>query len=149
MLKFFWYCVSRTQAALLQSRGLREGRALFMDQCGRIRLILQENGLKQKELAAQLGVSEGYISKLLRDPDIGISQTLAALAEEKYGYSARWLLTGQGPKLRAGGVRELSELHRRAIARLERLDERQVRAVLAFIRSLEEVEGLFGGEEGR
>ena len=26
-----------------------------MNQCGRIRLILQENNLKQKELAAQLG----------------------------------------------------------------------------------------------
>lgn len=118
-----------------------------MDQCGRIKVILQENQLKQKELAAQLGVTEGYISKLLRDPNIGLSQTLAALVEEKYGYSARWLLTGQGPKLRTGGGRAPSELHQRAILQLEQLDEGQVRAVLAFIRSLKEVEGLFGGSD--
>ena len=60
-----------------------------MNQCGRIRLILQENNLKQKELAAQLGVTESYVSKLLHDPAIRLSQPLAALVEEKYGYCAR------------------------------------------------------------
>ena len=71
-----------------------------MDQCGRIRLILGENGLKQRQLAAGLGVTESYISKLLRDPGIRLSPSLAALVEERYGYRAQWLLTGQGPKLR-------------------------------------------------
>ena len=112
-----------------------------MDQCGRIRLILKENGLKQRQLAAGLGVTESYISKLLRDPGIRLSPSLAALVEERYGYRAQWLLTGQGPKLRQarGQQGELSELHQRALARLEKLDPWQLRAVLAFVDSLEEV----------
>ena len=91
-----------------------------MDQCGRIRLILKENGLKQRQLAAGLGVTESYISKLLRDPGIRLSPSLAALVEERYGYRAQWLLTGQGPKLRQarGQPGDLSELHQRALARL-------------------------------
>ena len=112
-----------------------------MDQCGRIRLILKENGLKQRQLAAGLGVTESYISKLLRDPGIRLSPSLAALVEERYSYRAQWLLTGQGPKLRQarGQQGELSELHQRALARLEKLDPWQLRAVLAFVDSLEEV----------
>lgn len=113
-----------------------------MNQCGRIRLILQENHLKQKELAAQLGVTESYVSKLLRDPAIRLSQPLAALVEEKYGYCARWLLTGQEPKKRPQNHRGSSRLHQQAIAQLEELNEGQLRAVLAFLRSLKEVEDL-------
>lgn len=54
-----------------------------MNQCDRLKLILQENHLKQKQLAAELGITESYISKLLKDPDIRLSQSLAALIEEK------------------------------------------------------------------
>ena len=63
-----------------------------MNQCDRLKLILQENHLKQKQLAAELGITESYISKLLKDPDIRLSQSLAALIEEKYGYRADWIL---------------------------------------------------------
>ena len=115
-----------------------------MDQCERIRLILEENHLKQRQFAAGIGVTESYVSKLLKDPDIRLSQTLAALVEERYGYSAQWLLEGREPKLRqADRTGELSELHRRALARLEKMDLWQVRAVLAFIDSLEEVQRCF------
>ena len=56
-----------------------------MNQCERIKLILQENQLKQKQLASEIGVTESYISKLLKDPNIRLSQSLATLIEEKYG----------------------------------------------------------------
>ena len=56
-----------------------------MNQCDRIKLILQENKLKQKQLAAEISVTESYISKLLKDPDIKLSHSLAMLIEEKYG----------------------------------------------------------------
>lgn len=119
-----------------------------MDQCGRIRLIIQENKLKQRQFAAAIGVTEGYVSKLLREPDIRLSQPLAALIESRYGYSARWVLTGEGPKQRpAEGAGEPSPLRRKVLARLEGLDDRQLRAVLAFLDSLEEVERCFS-EDG-
>ena len=42
----------------------------------RIRLIISENGLKQKEFAQSLQVTESYISKLLRD-ESGVSHSTA------------------------------------------------------------------------
>ena len=53
----------------------------------RIRLIISENGLKQKEFAQSIQVTESYISKLLRD-ESGVSHSTATLIEERYGYSA-------------------------------------------------------------
>lgn len=112
-----------------------------MNQCDRIRLILQENGLKQKELAAEIGVTESYISKLLKNPGIRISYPLAALIEEKYDYNAEWVLYGTGEKLKqVSKNKTLSELHQKALAQLEKMNDNQIKAVLAFIHSLEEIE---------
>lgn len=110
----------------------------------RIKLILQENNLKQKELASELGVSESYISMMLKKPDINLSNSLAALIEEKYGYNADWVLNGIEPKLKQiSKNRTLSEIHQKALAQLEKMNDEQVKAVIAFINSLDEVEKLF------
>lgn len=115
-----------------------------MNQCDRIKQILQENKLKQKELAAQLGVTESYISKLLKDPEIRLSRSLAALIEEKYDYSMEWVLYGAEPKLKqVSKNKALSELHQKALAQLEKMNDSQIKAVLAFIYSLEEIEKNF------
>ncbi len=112
-----------------------------MNQCDRIRQILKENKLKQKELASVIGVTESYISKLLKDPDIRLSQSLAVLIEEKYGYNAEWVLNGTEPKLKQiSKDKSLSEIHQKALAQLEKMNDEQVKAVLAFINSLDELE---------
>lgn len=112
-----------------------------MNQCDRIKIILQENHLKQKQLAYEIGVTESYISKLLKDPNIRLSQPLATLIEEKYGYNADWILTGKEPKLKQiSKNRALSSLHQKALSRLEKMSDDQVKAVLAFINSLDDVE---------
>lgn len=116
-----------------------------MNQCDRIRQILKENNLKQKQFASVIGVTESYISKLLKDPDIGLSQSLAVLIEEKYGYSADWVLNGTEPKLKLISKNtSLSELHQKALAQLEKMNDEQVKAVLAFINSLDELEKNLG-----
>lgn len=110
----------------------------------RIKLILQENNLKQKELASELGVSESYISMMLKKPDINLSNSLAALIEEKYGYNADWVLNGTEPKLKQiSKNRTLSEIHQKALAQLEKMNDQQVKAVITFINCLDEVEELF------
>lgn len=115
-----------------------------MNQCDRLKLILQENKLKQKQLAAELGVTESYISKLLKAPDIRLSQSLATLIEEKYGYHADWILNGKNPKLKQISKNKgLSELHQKALAQLEKMNDEQVKAVLAFINSLDDIEKSF------
>lgn len=110
-----------------------------MDLSERVRLILKENHLKQKELAKELGVTESYISAILNHRNTNVSQALATLVEEKYGYSSQWVLTGTEPKLKlAGKNRTLSAIHQRAILQLEQLSQEQIQAVLAFIKYLEE-----------
>lgn len=119
-----------------------------MNQCARIKLILQENKLKQKQLASEIGVSESYISMLLKNPDINLSQSIAALIEEKYGYNAEWVLNGTEPKLKQiSKNRSLSELHQKALAQLEKMNDEQIKAILAFINSLDEVEKTFTTNE--
>lgn len=115
-----------------------------MNQCDRIRLILQENSLKQKEFAFEIGISESYVSMLLKNPNINLSQSLAALIEEKYGYNSDWILHGIEPKFRQiSKNKALSELHQRALSQLEKMNDEQIKAVLAFINSLNEVESFF------
>lgn len=112
-----------------------------MDLSERIRLILKENHLKQKELAKELGVTESYISAILNHRNTNISQALATLIEEKYGYNSQWVLNGTEPKLKvAGKNRTLSDIHQRAILQIEHLSQEQIRAVLAFIKYLEAAE---------
>lgn len=118
-----------------------------MNQCDRIRLILQENKLKQKQFASAIGVTESYISKLLKDPNINLSQSLAALIEEKYGYNAEWVITGMEPKLKqASKNKTLYDLHQKALMQLEKMNDDQVKAVLAFINSLDEIEKSFSAD---
>jgi len=112
-----------------------------VDQCDRIKLILKENKLKQKELAAEIGVTESYVSVLLRKPDVRISRSLAILIEEKYGYNADWVLCGTEPKLKQVIQNsDLSEIHQRVLAQVEKMNDHQVKAVLAFINALNDIE---------
>ncbi len=112
-----------------------------MNQCDRVRLILKENNLKQKQFALTIGVTESYISKLLKDPNIRLSQSLAVLIEEKYGYNSEWVINGTEPKLKQiSKNNSLSEIHQKALAQLEKMNDEQVKAVLAFINSLDELE---------
>lgn len=114
----------------------------------RIRIVLKENHLKQRELAKEIGVTESYISALLNGRNLNISQALATLIEEKYGYSSSWILNGTEPRMKAVGKnRTLSDIHKKAILQIEKLSPEQIKAVLAFVKSLEEVEhDLKGGQ---
>ena len=116
-----------------------------MNQCERIRLILKENNFKQKELASEIGVSESYISVLLKNPEINLSRSVAALIEEKFGYNADWVINGQEPKIKyASRNKSLSDIQRIALSRLEKMNDAQAKAVLAFINSMEEIEKIYG-----
>ncbi len=115
-----------------------------MNQCDRIRTVLQENNLKQRQFAFEVSITESYVSKLLKDPKIRLSQSLASLIEEKYGYNADWILNGTEPKIKQiSKNKALSEIHQKALAQLEKMNIEQVKAVLAFINSLDEIEESF------
>lgn len=112
----------------------------------RIAEIIKENGLKQKELASMLGVTESYISALLKRTNINPSKSFANLIEEKLGYSANWILTGEEPKLKKLTYSSISDIHKRAISQLEKMPIEKIKAVLAFIKSLEAIDLEINGE---
>ena len=110
----------------------------------RIALIVSENQLKQKELAAIIGVTESYISALLNKRNIKPSQTFANIIEEKLGYSAAWVLSGDEPKFKSAAHKpDMSDVHSRLLVALEKMPDNQARAVMAFMNSLEKVEAIF------
>jgi len=111
-------------------------------------MIIKENGLKQKELALLLGVTESYISALLSGRNYKLSATLANLVEEKLGYNSQWLLHGEGVKLKQVGTDlTLTSERQRAFLRIEKMPEKELRAVLAFMDSLKKVEAIFSKME--
>jgi transcriptional regulator with XRE-family HTH domain len=102
----------------------------------RVRIIISERGLKQKEFARSIHVTDSYISKLLRD-ESGMSNTTAMLIEELYGYSQNWILTGKEPKMGAGlKSKDFSPLQNKIIFDVEQMSEAELCALAAFIDSL-------------
>lgn len=110
----------------------------------RLQLILDEQHLKQRDLASAIKVTEGYISNMLKGKRNNISATLAVLIEQTYGYSAQWLLTGEGDRYNTqANISELSPTKKRLIAEIEKMSESELDAVKVFINSLDEYKKAF------
>jgi transcriptional regulator with XRE-family HTH domain len=104
----------------------------------RMRIIINESGLKQKAFAKSINVTDSYISKLIRD-ESGMSNSTAMLIEQLYGYSKNWILTGGEPKMLIGKGPDLTTLQKRIITVVEQMNENELRALLAFIETLKKV----------
>lgn len=117
-----------------------------MDLSDRIRLMISENGLKQKEFSKSINVTESYISKLIKG-ESGLSNSTALLMEERYGYSVDWILNGAEPKMAHNSkLKDLTPLQRKVIAEIEQMDEGDLSAVKAFIGLLGDYKKSFGPE---
>lgn len=102
----------------------------------RIQIILKEQGLKQVDFAKALGISSNYVNLIVNDKKDVISDTLAKLIEEYYGYSAQWILDGSGERLvNSSMTSEKNEIMRR----IQKLSDSEVHAVLAFVDTLESI----------
>lgn len=115
-----------------------------MDLKDRLQLVLDEQHLKQKEFASTIKVTESYVSNMLRGKRSNISESLAMLIEQTYGYSAQWILTGEGDRYSTqANIPELSPAKRRVIAEIEKMSEAELDAVRVFINSLDEYKKAF------
>lgn len=108
----------------------------------RLRIVLDEQNIKQKDLAETIKVTESYVSNMLKGKRNNISESLALLLEQKYGYSANWILNGIEPK--RSKIKDLSPIQRKVISDIEQMDETDLAAVKAFISSLSEYKKSFG-----
>ena len=107
-------------------------------------MIIDDNKLKQKEFAASLGVTESYVSKLLKDPNINVSDLLLGMIEERFGYNPDWIVNGSSPMYsNTKRLEGLSDAHKRLIAELEKMSPPELMAVEAFMDSLRAVKKSF------
>lgn len=104
----------------------------------RIQLIISENHFKQKDFAKSINVSESYISKLLKGK-CGISNSTAMLIEERYGYSAKWIIDGVGSKKNGKmNGKELTPMQREIISDIKKMNKTELIVMKAFLSSLHE-----------
>jgi transcriptional regulator with XRE-family HTH domain len=100
----------------------------------RIREIIQELSMSQKDLAGRLNVTGSYISKLLHG-ECGMATATALLIEELFGYSKEWILNGTEPKLLERD-RELTPLKRQILADVDRMTPEELKSVYIYIKTL-------------
>lgn len=103
----------------------------------RIRWIIEEREMKQVDFARSLGVSANYVYLLTSGKKTSISETLARLIESTYGYSAEWVMTGESSESNETAYRDLKN---DTIQKVSRMDDAELQAVAAFIRSLYEMD---------
>lgn len=109
----------------------------------RIKTILSERNIKQVEFAETLGVSANYINLLANGKKLNISDTLAKLIEETYGYSSQWVVTGEGEKEASPS---LSAAKVEFLKKVQKMPDDEITALLAFANSLESVKRTFISE---
>jgi transcriptional regulator with XRE-family HTH domain len=102
----------------------------------RFKLILSESVVRQKDFALSLGISEGYLSQIMNGKRDIISESLALLIQEKYYYSAKWVMTGEGDRFISS---KNSIIKQKAINAIEKLSSSELKAVMAFVNSLDDV----------
>lgn len=111
----------------------------------RIRRILDEQHIKQKDLASAIKVTESYVSNMLKGKRCNISESLALLIEQAYGYSAQWVLTGEGNcYISKSDAPDLSPAKKRLIAEIEKMSGPELDAIKVFIDSLDGYKKAFG-----
>lgn len=105
----------------------------------RIKIILNEKQIKQVDFAKKLGVSANYVNLLVNNKKDSISETLAKLIEETYGYSSNWIISGSEPKFICN---DMSYLKTETINKIKRMSDDEVMAILAFVNSFDEIKKL-------
>ena len=85
---------------------------------------------------------------MLKGKRSNISESLAMLIEQTYGYSAQWILTGEGDRYSTqANIPELSPTKKRMIAEIEKMSESELDAVKVFINSLGEYKKAFNASD--
>ena len=102
----------------------------------RIKLILKEQKIKQIDFAKSLGISANYVNLIVNEKKDTISDTLAKLIEETYGYSYQWILNETGDKL---SKNDLTVEKTEIIKKIKKMSDNEVKAILAFVNTLDSI----------
>jgi transcriptional regulator with XRE-family HTH domain len=92
--------------------------------------------ISQTDFAESLGISFGYLNMLINGRRKVISLTLALLIEKIYGYSAFWLLEGEGEK-KLKPLANNNKLYTQTKELVSKLSLTEIQLVLQYIDQLE------------
>ena len=100
----------------------------------RLKLLLDELELSQRQFALKINLDPGYISRIIQGK-VTPPDRILLLIEKVFSVNRLWLETGEGEIFSI----ERSTLARRQLLQMvEVLDEAQIKAVKVFIKYLQE-----------
>jgi transcriptional regulator with XRE-family HTH domain len=103
-----------------------------------LRTILSELNISQIDFAKSVGASFGYINMVVNGRRKSVSRQLALLIQEKYGYSADWILHNEGDK--NNFPFKCKEVFEKIRTMLDQLSPEDMNCLYEFILALEEEE---------
>jgi transcriptional regulator with XRE-family HTH domain len=103
-----------------------------------LRTVLSELNMSQIDFAKSVGTSFGYINMVINNRRTSISQQLALLIEEKYGYSAEWILHDEGDK--KINTFKNQKVYKEMPNQINQLSSEEVNHLSKYILSLEQKE---------
>ncbi|GMO43443.1 MAG: hypothetical protein Ta2B_24030 [Termitinemataceae bacterium] len=107
----------------------------------RIKTIIEEKHLNQKQFAESIFVTEGYISRLLKD-GVGISNSRALLIEKVHGYAKDWILNGTEPKsIEKCMAASLNPIQRKIIDDIELMNDDELFFITTYIDAVKKKKG--------
>ena len=97
---------------------------------GRLRYLMRELNVRQKDFAKVCGVSDNYISMLVTGRRTSVSEPLCRLVCQTYGISAIWLKEGIGDPFLDREAAIAGRLRQELTDRLEGLNSVQLQKLL-------------------
>lgn len=115
-----------------------------MDFLEKLNYLMEKNHLNKSTLSKACNIPYTTIDGWYKKGYEGLKLTTLRKLAEYFGTSLDyWAIDNDETPHQANSSNMQSEIHLRALAQLEKMNDEQVKAVLAFINSLEELENTF------
>ena len=102
--------------------------------CDRLRTLLQELDMSQRQFAMKINLDAGYFSKIMQGK-VNPPSRILLLIENVFHVNKDWLENGEGEIYSTQGI---SLAKRQVLESIDTLTDEQVNAVSSFIRYLTE-----------
>lgn len=101
--------------------------------CDRLKILLQELGISQRQFAMKINLDPAYFSRIING-SVTPPNRILLLIESVFGVNKQWLEEGTGEIFDHG----VSLAKRQLLELINTLDDGQVKMVSAFVRFLKE-----------
>lgn len=102
----------------------------------RLKALLKELNLSQRQFALKINLDAGYFSRIVRGK-VNPPDRILLLIENVYHVNKKWLEQGEGEIFSGGGI---SPARKRVMDLIDTLSDEQINAVISFVRYLKQEE---------